>query len=140
MLNIALFFTSDIFTDALVNFFGFLCYILTECGIYFSTALSVRFLLKMIVSLYQSFKTKILLNENMSFSVVFGHGFRSTFTDPVTKAVDTDDDDHDDLDDDHKKPTDKPIYKKFTPLSKNTITPLDIKLLISHQTTETPPN
>ena len=38
MLNLTPFFSPDWFIDAFIKLFGYPCYILTQCGIYFSTA------------------------------------------------------------------------------------------------------
>ena len=42
MLNLTPFFSPDWFTDAFIKLFGYSCYFLSQCGIYFSTALFLQ--------------------------------------------------------------------------------------------------
>ena len=53
-LNVTPLFTPTWFSDAFIAFFGYPCYILTQCGIYFSTFLFVQATLTLIVKLYKT--------------------------------------------------------------------------------------
>ena len=55
MLNLTLF-SADWFTDAFIKLFDYPCYILTQCEIYFSTALFLQF--NMLLSIHRSFTVK----------------------------------------------------------------------------------
>ena len=55
MLNLTPFLTPDWCTDAFIKLFGHLCYILTQCGIYFFNALFLRFAFIAFPSFYRFF-------------------------------------------------------------------------------------
>ena len=63
MLNLTPFFSLDWFIDAFIKIFGYPCYILTQCGIYFSTALFLQFAFNTLFSIYRSFTVRNLLNN-----------------------------------------------------------------------------
>ena len=54
LLNLTPLFTPTWFSDAFIAFFGYPWYILTQCGIYFSTFLFVQATLTLIVKLYKT--------------------------------------------------------------------------------------
>ena len=66
MFNLTPFFSPDWFTDAFIKLFGYPCYILTQCGIYFSTALFLQFAFNTLFSIYRSFTVRNLLKKNKS--------------------------------------------------------------------------
>ena len=58
LLNLSPLFTPTWFSDAFIALFGYPCYILTQCGIYFSTFLFVQATLTLIVKLYKTISNK----------------------------------------------------------------------------------
>ena len=54
LLNLLPLFNPDWFSQAFINFFGYPCYVLTQCGIYFSTFLFVREVLTFILKFYRT--------------------------------------------------------------------------------------
>ena len=67
LLNLTPLFTPTWFSDALIALFGNPCYILTQCGIYFSTFLFVQATLTLIVKLYKTIFIKSNLKNNITF-------------------------------------------------------------------------
>ena len=57
-LNLTPLFTPTWFSDAFIALFGYPCYILTRCGIYFSTFLFVQATLTLIIKLYKTISNK----------------------------------------------------------------------------------
>ena len=78
LINLTPFFTPTWFSDAFIALFGYPCYILTQCGIYFSTFLFVQATLTLIVKLYKTISIKYNLKENTTLFSSIAHGF-STF-------------------------------------------------------------
>ena len=68
-LNLTHIFTPTWFSDAFIAFFGYPCYILTQCGIFFSTFLFVQATLTLIVKLYEQFQLNIISNKTLPFLV-----------------------------------------------------------------------
>ena len=58
LLNLLPLFNPDWFSQAFINFFGYPCYVLTQCGIYFSTFLFVRENLIFILTFYRTISIK----------------------------------------------------------------------------------
>ena len=58
LLNLTPPFTPTLFSDAFIALFGYPCYILTQCGIYFSTFLFVQSTLTLFVKLYKIISNK----------------------------------------------------------------------------------
>ena len=74
MLTLSLFVTSEWLADAFISLFGYLCYILTQRGNYFSTSLFVQFLFKTI-SFYQFQCQKNSSKKHIPFPSPFGNRF-----------------------------------------------------------------
>ena len=68
-LNLTPLFTPKWFSDALIAFFGYPCYILTQCGIYFSTCFFVQATLTLIVQLYKAISIEKNLKQTLPFLV-----------------------------------------------------------------------
>ena len=73
-------FTPTWFSDAFIALFGYLCYILTQCGIYFSTFLFVPATLTFIVKLYKTISIKYNLKNNITLFSSIAHGFFNILT------------------------------------------------------------
>ena len=63
------------FSDAFIALFGYPCYILTQCGIYFSIFLFVQATLTLIVKLYETISIKYNLKNNITLFSSIAHGF-----------------------------------------------------------------
>ena len=87
MLNSTPFFSPDWFTDAFINLFGYACYILTQCGIYFSTALFLQFAFSTFFSIYRSFTVRNLLEKQTSVITALEFGFFGTITQTTMTAM-----------------------------------------------------
>ena len=70
LLNLTPLFTPTWFSDAFIALFGYPCYILTQCGIYFSTFLFVQATLTLIVKLYKTISIKYNLKNNITLLVL----------------------------------------------------------------------
>ena len=66
LLNLLRLFNPDWFSQAFINFFGFPCYVLTQCGIYFSTFLFIREILTFLLKFYKTISIKYNLKSNIS--------------------------------------------------------------------------
>ena len=66
MLNLTPFFSPDWCTDAFIKLFRYLCYILSQCGISFSTALFLQFTFNPLISIYHPFTVRNLLKKQIS--------------------------------------------------------------------------
>ena len=80
LLNLTPLFTPTWFSDAFIALFGYPCYILTQCGIYFSTFLFVQATLTLIVKLYQTISIKYNLKNNITIFSSIAHGFFNVLT------------------------------------------------------------
>ena len=87
MLNLTPFFSPDWFTDAFIKLFGYPCYILTQCGIYFSTALFLQFAFNTLFSIYRSFTVRNLLKKQISVITALVFGFFGTITKTMMTAM-----------------------------------------------------
>ena len=87
MFNLTPFFSPDWFTDAFIKLFGYPCYILTQCGIYFSTALFLQFAFNTLFSIYRSFTVRNLLQKQISVITALGFGFFGTITQTMMTAM-----------------------------------------------------
>ena len=58
LLNLSPLFNPDWFSQAFINFFGYPCYVLTRCGIYFSTFLFIREVLTFLLIFYRTISIK----------------------------------------------------------------------------------
>ena len=75
ILNLAPLFAPDWFADAFIALFGFPCYILTQCGIYFSTFLFLQTVFSFLLKFLKSISMKYKLHENITFLASFAYGF-----------------------------------------------------------------
>ena len=73
-------FTNTWFSDAFIALFGYPCYILTQCGIYFSTFLFVQATLTLIVKLCETISIKYNLKKNITIFSSIAHGFFNVLT------------------------------------------------------------
>ena len=73
------FLTSTWFSDAFYALFGYPCYILTQCGIHFSTFLFVQATITHFVKLYKTISFKYNLKNNITFFSSIAHSFFSIF-------------------------------------------------------------
>ena len=87
MLNLTPFFSPDWFTNAFIKLFGYPCYILTQCGIYFSTALFLQFAFNTLFRIYRSFTVRNLLKKQISVITALGFGFFGTITKTLMTAM-----------------------------------------------------
>ena len=115
-LNLTPLFTPTWFSDAFLAFFGYRCYILTQCGIYFSTFLFVQATLKLIVKLYKTVSIKYNLKQNITIFSSIAHGFFNIFTAQMVNDL---------TDTHHQQPTLPPKTSKsldnFPDISTNSI-------------------
>ena len=80
LLNLTPLFTPTRFSDAFIALFGHPCYILTQCGIYFSTFLFVQATLTLVVKLYKTISNKYNLKNNVTLFSSIAHGFFNILT------------------------------------------------------------
>ena len=74
-MNLTPLFTPTWFSDAFIALFGYPCYILTQCGIFFSTFLFVQATLTLIVKLYKTISIEYNLKYNITLFSSIAHGF-----------------------------------------------------------------
>ena len=60
--------------------FGYPCYILTQCGIYFSTFLFIQTMFPLIVKVYKTISIKYNPKQNITVLCSIAHGFLSILT------------------------------------------------------------
>ena len=99
MFNLTPFFSADWFTDAFIKLFGYPCYLLTQCGLYFSTALFLHFAFNTLFSIYRSFTVRNLLRKQISVLTALGFGFLGTITQTMMTAMIKSTNSHPDSDD-----------------------------------------
>ena len=88
-LNIAPLFAREWFADAFIALFGFLCYILTQCGINFSTFLFVQSVFTFLLKFLRSMSINFRLHENIIILSSLTHGFfKCTTLELVTDLLD----------------------------------------------------
>ena len=80
LINLLPLFNPDWFSQAFVNFFGYPCYVLTQCGIYFSTFLFIREVLTFLLEFYRTISIKYNLQSNISILSSIAHGFFNIVT------------------------------------------------------------
>ena len=68
-------FNPDWFSQAFNNYFGYPCYILTHCGIYFSTFPFIREVLIFLLKFYRTISIKYNLQSNISILSSKAHEF-----------------------------------------------------------------
>ena len=80
LINLTPLFTPTWFSDAFIALLGYPCYILTQCGIYFSTILFVQATITLIVKLYKTISIKYNLKNNITLFSSIAHGFFNVLT------------------------------------------------------------
>ena len=80
LLNLTPLFTPTWFSDAFIALVGYPCFILTQCGIYFSTFLFVQATLTLIVKPYKTISIKCNLKNNNTLFSSTAHGFFNILT------------------------------------------------------------
>ena len=80
LINLTPLFTPTWFSDAFIALFGYPCYILTQCGNYFSTYLFLQTMLTLIVKLYKTISIKYNLKQNITLLNSIAHGFLNILT------------------------------------------------------------
>ena len=80
LFNLTPLFTPTWFWDAFMALFGYPCYILKQCGIYFSTYLFLQTMLSLIVKLYKTISIKYNLKQNITILNSIAHGFLNILT------------------------------------------------------------
>ena len=74
LLNLLPLFNPDWFSQALINFFGYPCHVLTQCGIYFSTFLFIREVLTFLLRFHRTISIKYNLQSNIPILSSKAHG------------------------------------------------------------------
>ena len=69
LLNLLPLFNTNWFSQAFITLFGYPCYILTQCGIYFFTFLFIREVLTFLLRFYRTISMKYSLQSNISYLV-----------------------------------------------------------------------
>ena len=87
LLKLTPLFTPTWFSDAFIALFGYPCYVLTQCGIYFSTFLFVQATLTLIVKLYKTISIKYNLKNNITLLSSIAHGFFNVLTARMASAL-----------------------------------------------------
>ena len=87
-MNITHLFTPTWFSDAFIALFGYPCYILTQCGLYFSTFLFVQATLTLIVKLYKTISIKYNLKNKITIFSSIAHGFFIVLTARMVNDLD----------------------------------------------------
>ena len=121
MLNIAPFLDAEWFKTTFLELFGYPTYIITQCGIYFSTILFLQFVFKTITSIYKTFNAKKLLNGQISLLAALSHGFLGILSKSMINAIESEPDDdnsHSDSDDDNTSTKPKKAKKSSSKNSK----------------------
>ena len=81
LLNLTpLLFTPSWFADAFITLFGYPFYILTQCGIYFSTFRFIQALLTLLIKTYKTISIKYNLQQNITIFSYIAHDFRNILT------------------------------------------------------------
>ena len=101
LFNLTPLFTPTWFSDAFIELFGYPCYILTQCGIYFSTFLFIQATLTLIIKLYKTISIKYNLKVNITLFSSITHGFFNVLTAQMVN----------DLNDTQKKKPKNPLLK-----------------------------
>ena len=80
LINLTPLFTPTYFSDAFIAFFGYPCYILNQCGIYFFTFLFVQATITLLVKLYKTISIKYNLMDNITLFSSIAHGSFNVLT------------------------------------------------------------
>ena len=71
LINLTPLFTPTWFSDAFIALFGYPCFILTQCGIYFSTFLFIQASITLIIKLYKTISIEYNLEHNITLLMGF---------------------------------------------------------------------
>ena len=71
LLNLLPFFNPNWFSQAFISLFGYPCFILTQCGIYFSTLLFIREVLTFLLRFYRTISRKYNQSPKQHFHFEF---------------------------------------------------------------------
>ena len=80
LLNLTPLFTLSWFADAFITLFGYPCYILTQCGIYFSTFLFIQAFLTLLIKVYKTISINYNLEQNITIFSSIAHVFFNILT------------------------------------------------------------
>ena len=80
LINLTPLFTPTWFSVAFIALFGYPCYILTQCGTYFSTFLFVQATITLIIKLYKTISIKYNPKNNFTLFSSIAHGFFNILT------------------------------------------------------------
>ena len=80
LLHLLPLFNPNWFSQAFNNSFGYSCYILTHCGIFFSNFLFIREVLTFLLRIYRTISMKYNLQSNISILSSIAHGFLNIVT------------------------------------------------------------
>ena len=80
LINLTPLFSPTWFSDAFIALFGYSCYILTQCGMYFSTFRFVQATITLIVKLYKTISIEYNLKNNITLFSSIAHGFFNILT------------------------------------------------------------
>ena len=80
LVNLTPLFTPTWFSDAFIALFGYPCYILTQCEIYFSTFLLIQAHLTLLVKLHKTISIKYNFKQNITLFSSIAHGFFNFLT------------------------------------------------------------
>ena len=80
LLNLLPLFNPNWFSQAFIDFFGYSCYVLTQCGIYFSTFLFLREVLTFLLKFYRTVGIKYNLQSKISILSSIAYGFLNIVT------------------------------------------------------------
>ena len=80
LINLTPLFTPTWFSDAFITLFRYPCYILTQCGIYFSTFLFVQATITLVIKLYKTISIKYHLKHNITLFSSIAHVFFNILT------------------------------------------------------------
>ena len=87
LLNLTLLFTPSWFADAFITLFGDPCYILTQCGIYFSTFPFIQALLTLLIKVCKIISINYNLEQNITIFSSIAHGFFNILTSEMTNET-----------------------------------------------------
>ena len=80
LLNLLPLFNPNWFSQGFITLFGYPCYILTQCGIYFSTFLFIREVLTFLLRFYRTISINYNLQSNISILSSIAYGFFNIVT------------------------------------------------------------
>ena len=80
LLNLLPLFNPDWFSQAFIKFFGYPCYVSTQCGIYFSTFCFIREVLTFLLKFFRTISIKYNLQSNISNLSSIAHGIFNIVT------------------------------------------------------------